>query len=463
MVKGDNLPLAGHIAENRPAPLDGAPAAARRRFSYRYYVLFSVLVVSIFNFVDRILVGILAEPISTEFHLSDFQLGLLGGPAFALLYVIMGFPFARLSERTNRSSLISAVFIAWSVMTALCGVATSFLQLLLARVGVSVGEAGASPASQSLICDYFPEKERGTAFGVFSLGVPLGNIVAAIGGGWLAYTLGWRSAFIWLGVVGVLLSVVFRLSVRDPRPAIKNTGSADIPDLKSTIAHLAAKATFRWVVLGNTIAVMFGFSIQTYAVLFLMRRHGLELPDAALILALMFGVAGGVSAFFGGTISDWVSKRSAHGRAIVPQIGFAIAAPLFVIGFLSPIAWLAIVALVLGSLFHLAYLGVGYAMIHSIAEARMRATAIAILLFFVNLIGAGLGPPIIGMMSDSFTGSIQSGLLGSTGACQLLSGCGEGAGLALALCAASLLNILAAFLFWRAGRNLRSDMLVEES
>ncbi|MGE3931591.1 MAG: MFS transporter, partial [Hyphomonadaceae bacterium] len=190
---------------------------------YRAYVLGALLVVYTFNFIDRVIVGIIQEPIKVEFGLTDFQLGLLGGPAFAILYTLLGIPIARLAERYNRMSILAVCLALWSAMTAACGFAVNYATLLAARIGVSIGEAGCTPPANSVISDYFPAERRASALSIYALGIPIGSMIAAVGGGWIATEVGWREAFIWLGVPGVLLAVIVKLTVKEP-PRAAATG-----------------------------------------------------------------------------------------------------------------------------------------------------------------------------------------------------------------------------------------------
>src|SRR5688572_13962451 len=184
--------------------------------TYRAYVLGALLVVYTFNFIDRVVIGIIGEPIKIEFGLTDFQLGLLGGPMFAVLYTLLGIPIARLAERSNRMTILAICLAIWSAMTAACGLALSYVQLCAARIGVSIGEAGCTPPANSVIADYFPADRRATALSIYALGIPIGSMIAAVGGGWIATEVGWREAFIWLGVPGVLLAVIVKLTVKEP-------------------------------------------------------------------------------------------------------------------------------------------------------------------------------------------------------------------------------------------------------
>lgn len=428
-------------AANSPVELSTAPP----RKLYRYYVLAALLVVTTFNFMDRAIVGIVQEPLKHEFGLSDFQLGLLGGPAFAVLYVAMGFPMAWLAERRRRATIIAVVLALWSAMTAVCGLAANYGQMLAARVGVSIGEAGGAPASQSMIADYFGRDERATAYGVYGLGTPIGSLLAAFGGGLLVQTFGWRATFIVFGVAGILFALVFALTVREPT---RSAHATTVPPLSQTLRFLFGKRAFRHVVAGNTLAVFTLFTLQQYMVSFFVRRFGLDLIQGSMLLGLIGGVAAAAGTFLGGYMADRLSSRGPVFLARVPMTGFLIAFPFYFAAFLLPSLELVVGLLLVASFFHFFYLGPSYAIVQGVAEPRMRAMAAAILLFVVNLLGAGVGPPVLGALSDQLT---AAGIGLPT----------AGKGLPVAMAIFSIGNLWAAFHFYRAGTTVEVD-LVEE-
>ena len=368
-------------------------------------VLFALLLVATWNYLDRVAVGILQEPIKKEFGLTDFQLGLLGGPAFALLYVLMGIPFARLAERVNRVRLIATVFALWSVMTALCGAATSFALLLMARAGVSIGEAGCSPASHSFIADYFPPQRRPWALAVFTSGVSLGSLVAALAGGAVAQHFGWRPAFFMLGASGLVLAVGFLLVVPE---APRSTRVEDTPSFTHAVRFIAGKPVIWHIALGITIAAMMGFSMTQYMTSYYIRSHGMVIGEATLRVALISGVACASGTYLGGYLGNRVAERDLGKASLVAAWGFIVAAPLFAFGFLAPQAKLATALLMLGTAAQLAYFGPAFAILHATVEPRMRATAVALVLLMTNLLGYGLGPPMVGGISDALSNVLRN-------------------------------------------------------
>lgn len=412
---------------------------------YRYYVLGALLVVTTFNFMDRVIVGILQEPLKQEFGLSDFQLGLLGGPAFAVLYVAMGFPMAWLAERHRRATIIAIVLALWSAMTAVCGLATSFGHLLAGRMGVSIGEAGGAPASQSMIADYFGRGERATAYGIYGLGTPIGSLLAAFGGGLLVQALGWRSTFLTLGIAGIIFALFFAMTVREPARSVH---AAAVPRFSHTLRFLFGKRSFRNVAAGNTVAVFTVFTLQQYMVSFFIRRFGLDLAQASMLLGVIAGVAGAAGTFLGGYMADRLASHGPVMLARVPMAGFLIAFPFYLSAFLVSSINAAVGLLIVASFFHFFYLGPSYAIAQGVVEPRMRAMAAASLLFFVNLVGAGLGPPLLGALSDQLT------LLG-------IGAPDAGKGLPVAMAIFSLGNLWAAFHFFRAGTRLKAELVNE--
>jgi predicted MFS family arabinose efflux permease len=378
--------------------------------NYRAYVLGALLVVYTFNFIDRVVIGIIQEPIKAEFGLTDFQLGLLGGPAFAILYTLLGIPIARLAERRDRMTILSICLALWSLMTAACGFAVNYATLLAARVGVSIGEAGCTPPANSVISDYFPSDRRATALSIYALGIPIGSMIAAVGGGWIATEVGWREAFIWLGVPGVALAVLVKLTVKEPP---RTVSTADTPSFSSALGALAKKPTFWHIAFGSALASFVGYGVGQYLTSFMIRTHGFTLFEGATLVGVVLGVCAAIGTFASGFLADRIGRRHPTALSWLPALGFAIATPLYMLAFVLPNIWLAMPALMLGAVAHYFYLGPMYAVTQGVVAPRMRATAVAVLLFVVNLIGYGMGPPAIGALSD-FLASGQLALYGLT-------------------------------------------------
>lgn len=367
---------------------------------YRAWVLGALLTVYTFNFIDRVVIGIIQEPIKAEFGLTDFQLGLMGGPAFAVLYTLLGIPIARLAERHNRMTILSVCLAIWSGMTALCGLASSYAMLLTARIGVSIGEAGCTPPAQSVLSDYFPPDKRATAISIYALGVPLGSMLAALGGGYIAQYLGWRQAFLLLGLPGLILAIIVKLTVREPPRSGVAVNAGAAPSLLEAFAVLARKSTFWNIALGGAMASFVGYGVGQYLNSYLIRTHSLNLLQASQLTGVVLGVAAAFGTFIAGFIADRIVKRHPNALAWLPALGFAVCTPAYVVGYMAPSLSIGVPFLVVGAIFHYFYLGSMYAGVQGIAPARMRATATALLLFIVNLLGYGLGPPAIGALSD---------------------------------------------------------------
>jgi MFS family permease len=403
--------------------------------SYRAYVLGALLLVYTFNFIDRVVIGIIQEPIKGELGLTDFQLGLSGGPAFAILYTFLGIPIARLAERANRMRILAICVALWSIMTALCGFAQeialgaapsggdptwlqsmaralggertdggvvwyfipAFIVLLAARVGVGIGEAGCTPPANSVISDYFPSDRRASALSIYALGIPIGSMIAAVGGGWIATEVGWREAFIWLGVPGVMLALIVWLTVKEPP---RSATRGETPSFFSAVAALAKKPTFWNVAFGSALASFVGYGVGQYLTSFMIRTHEFSLLQAATIIGVVLGLCAAIGTFTSGFLADRISKRHPNALSWLPALGFAIATPLYLLSFVLPNIWLAMPALMIAAITHYFYLGPMYAVTQGVVEPRMRATAVAVLLFIVNLIGYGMGPPAIGALSD---------------------------------------------------------------
>lgn len=405
--------------------------------------------VYVLNFVDRQLVGILGQPMKAELGMSDKQLGLLSGVAFALFYTTLGLPVARIAERRRRASVIAISLALWSAMTALCGLAQTISQLMLARLGVGVGEAGYAPTAQSLIADLVPAERRATALGLFSLGIPAGMLIGAIAGGWLAQSLGWRMAFIWLGLPGVALALLLALVLREP-PRTKPPGShASLAQVAHRLWHAPG---FAHMAAGASIASFAGYGLTSFAVPFLMRRYALPVGEAATGFGLVAGTAIAIGIGAGG----WLADRS----GVIGRGGRVAASGALVAGLLFPIALsladsrlvaLAALAPLAGA--HL-YFGPTYGLTANSVDSHSRATAIAILLMAMNATGLGLGPLVVGAMSDLFA---QAALPGYSPGCHSpLCAAASAQGLANALRIDVLLYFWAALHFALAGRAMRN-------
>ncbi|MBX7248917.1 MAG: MFS transporter [Caulobacteraceae bacterium] len=380
------------------------PAGPGLSDGYKAYALLILVIVYTSNFIDRQIIGTVAQAIKADLKISDTEIGLVSGIAFALLYSLLGIPIARLAERFNRVTIISVSLALWSGFTAACGLATNFLQLFLMRIGVGIGEAGCSPAAQSLLSDYYSPRKRATALGIYSLGIPLGSLFGALLGGKIAMEFGWRYAFFIVGLPGLLLAVIAKLSLKEPvrggYDAAPVAGSS-APSLFAVFKSLFGRPTFRHMAIGATLSSFAGYGVAFFAVPFLLRGpFGLDVATAGGAYGLVGGVAAAAGVFLGGFITDWIGRHSTRGYAVVPGLGFLAAAPLYVLAFqqttLVGIGAYVIAPLVL----HYLYLGPTFAVTHNLVDPRMRATATALLFLPINLVGLGVGPVFVGRLSD---------------------------------------------------------------
>lgn len=400
-------------ANTAPPPVEGYGSPA-----YRAYVLFALIVVYTFNFIDRTLIGVLGEPIRETFGLSDAMMGVLSGPAFAFIYTVLGIPFAMLAERRSRTWIIGIAMAAWSGMTVACGMAQNTVQFALARVGVGIGEAGCSPPSHSLISDYFPPEKRSSALGVFALGIPIGTMLAALGGAWIATRggLNWRDAFIFMGLPGIIGAVMFKLTVKEPPRGYSDPGGAaaaearEKPGLFDAFGIVAKKPSFWHVSLGGAMASFAGYGIGQFVPPFWMRAHGFDLMTAALIFGGVLGIAAGIGTFGSGIVADKVRAKHPNSDSWLPALGLFLCVPFAIFGY-NTLSFssgalavgLAIPALAIAAILRYSYLAPMFSVTQKLVEPRMRATAAALMLFVVNLIGYGGGPPVIGWISDQGT------------------------------------------------------------
>ena len=377
---------------------------------YKYYVLVVLLVVYIVNFIDRTILSIVAQPMKEDLGLADWQLGLLSGLAFAAFYVVMGIPVARLAERRSRVKIISALIITWSIMTALCGLAQNFVQILVARFGVGVGEGGCSPASQSIIADYFPSEQRATAMSIYSMGIPAGALFGALLGGWIAQTYGWRSAFLLVGLPGVALALLMMTVREPPRGRFDPPTATDAtPPFGAVLALLRGKKTFVHIAAGAALATFANYGISSFAMPYLLRGFDINLVQASTAFGLITGISAVAGTAMGGWLVDKVGVKDPRWYALIPAIGVACSAPLYLLTF-SQTSLIGLASFViLPAIIHYLYLGPTFGMTSNMVDARMRATASAILLLIMNLFGLGLGPMVVGALSDLFASWAYSG------------------------------------------------------
>lgn len=419
--------LRSFVANMIPNPTAVPPSASPLVSSrYRSYVLTMLVVVYAFNFLDRQIVTILAEPIKNDLGLNDTQIGLMTGLAFAIFYTVLGIPIARLADRANRVSIISVALVIWSGMTALCGMAQNFTQILAARIGVGVGEAGCSPPAHSLIADYFPPEKRASALSIYALGIPIGSILGLLAGGWIAELYGWRMAFFVVGVPGVLLALLVKFSIREPLRGMSDGASAtdtpaEQPALLGTLGVLLRNKTMLHLAMGGALTSFVGYGLGQWMPAFFMRVHEMGIAETATYFGLVLGVASAIGTFLGGTLADRLSSRDRRMYAWLPAAGVLIAFPFYVAAMLQSNPYVAIAILVTPSLLNSLWLGPAFGTIQNLAPTRMRAMASAMVLFILNIIGLGLGPFLVGVLSDLLSdefgqNSLRYAILIATGA-----------------------------------------------
>ena len=399
--------------------------------SYRHYVLLLLMLVYTLNFIDRTLIAVVAQPIIESFQLTDAQWGLLYGPPFAIFYAIMGLPIALWADRSNRVHIISLCIVLWSIMTALCGVALGFVSLLMFRIGVAIGEAGCTPPANSLIGDYFIARKRATALGVYSMGVTLGSVLANVFGGpiaqmegsdvgaWLDGTVlswlfsglewatieGWRVAFVVVGLPGVLVALLVWLTIKEPPRGYSDPpdrGADAAPGWSDTFAELKRKPSFWWMAIAASLVAFVGYGLISFQAPFLQREHGLSVRDAALQFGAPLSLMAAAGTFLGGYFTERLTARLPTAMAWVPAVGITLAVPAYIAAFFSSDLFWVFVFWGIGAVFHYSYLGAQYNIGQGVVSNRSRATAIAVLLILVSLIGNGIGPYFVGFMSDFF-------------------------------------------------------------
>lgn len=368
-------------------------------------VLSILLLAYIFNFIDRQIIGILAVPIKAELQLSDQQLGLMGGIAFALFYSGLAIPIAWLADRKSRVNIIAVSVALWSAFTALCGLAQNFWHLFLARMGVGIGEAGGVAPSYALISDFYPKERRARALALFSLGIPIGSALGVFFGGWIASNLDWRSAFIIVGLAGLPAALLVKLGVPEPVRGgfdnLEGRASEPAPPFGTVAATLARTPSFWLLSFGAASGSILGYGLIFWLPSFFSRSFGLELMEVSWFYGSIVLIGGVAGTWLGGWIGDRTGAASPAAYALVPAVCFLIAAPVFAFGLFAPSLVVGWILFAIGQMLALAWLGPVIAAVQHIVPPNMRATASASFLFINNLLGIGFGIFYLGFMSDN--------------------------------------------------------------
>lgn len=443
-------------AQDASALSSGGPLALPSRL-YRSYALGLLMLIYVVNFVDRQVVSILAEPIKQDLHLADWQLGVMTGLAFAVLYTVLGLPIARVAERGDRPLIIAAAVAVWSGFTALSGMAQTFTHLVLARIGVGVGEAGCTPPALSLIADTVPKEQRASAVSVYMLGAPVGSLLGLALGGLIADAFGWRMAFVMVGLPGLVLAFIAAATLREPRRALPRIARADdgVPSFREALKELSGKRAYWRVVGGVTIKSFASYGALAFTGSFFFRNFPAELAEisamfglkSAGFLGLALGVTSGVMAMIGtllgGRLADHFARKDARAYAIIPAVGAIAGLPFSLAALNADSLLLAFAFLLAPGLLGSMWLGPAYGVVQSLVRPQTRATATAVLLFVANLIGLGLGPLFVGILSD---------VLSSQGHSQADA-------IKWSLMSFAILAVPCAWLFWSAAKTMREEIV----
>ena len=371
----------------------------------RRYGMVILAIVYMFNFVDRQILAILLPAIKAEFGSSDAMLGALVGTFFALFYVTLGIPIARVADRVNRRNLVALALAVWSGMTALSGFAQNIVHLALARIGVGIGEAGCSPPAHSMIADYYPPEQRSTAMGFYTLGISAGIMLAYLAGGWVVENLGWREALFIVGVPGLVLAVIVRFTVVEPERGASEgrVASGARPALGEVFRFLLKRRAFVHMGIGAGLSSFVGYSVVNFTPSFVVRSHGMGAAELGLWLGLIVGVAGGLGFFGGGYFADRIGRGGHRGAFRFLSLSMIVAAACYAAVFLAPSAGSALWLLVLPTVISNFYLAPVLSQAQGLVSLSMRSVASALVLLLINIIGLALGPLLTGVLSDALT------------------------------------------------------------
>jgi len=417
---------------------------------YKKYVLGVLVVVYVFNFIDRQILAILAESIKLDLGLSDTQIGALSGVAFGIFYATLGIPIARLADKYSRVNIISICLAIWSLMTALSGLAGNFWHLLAARIGVGIGEAGGSPPSHSLIADYFPSDARASALGVYALGIPIGILFGNLAGGWINEFFGWRTAFLLVGIPGIILALVLKFTVKEPPRGYsegKKPPKEQVP-FRQVLKTMWGFKSFRHLSMGAATQAFVGYGAIAWMPPFLIRTHDMSTGEVGTALGLIIGIAGGLGTFLGGFLADKLGKTDRRWYMWLPGIGFLIAVPFSIGVYLVDSLYMALALYVIPAFMVNLYAGPTFGMTQSLAPLAMRAASSALLLFIINIIGLVFGPTAVGLLSDMLQNSWGMDATQSLG---------------WALFACAFVYIISFINFMMAAKYLREDLAVAEA
>lgn len=369
----------------------------------RRKLMFVLFLVGTSNYLDRNVISVLLEQIKAEFQVSDTMLGLLSGLSFALLYATLGIPVARWADRGDRRHVITVSLSIWSLMTMLCGLATSYWQLAAARFGVGAGEAGAIPPSQSLLVDYYPPEQRSWALGVFTMSSSAGYALALVVGGAITQHYGWRAAFVVFGAAGLFLAVLTHLMLKEPRKALRGTVALQSAEsLSVAIRELLAKPCFRNLLCAHAVYFLMAYGAIVFVVSLLIRAHGLSVAEAGGLFGAIYAMGAVIGSIAGGMLADRLAQRDRAWLAKISGCAMWVAIPLFECALGAPHLVVMIPFLLLAVIALTASSPPAYAAIHAVCGSKRRALSVALVFFVANLVGLGLGPVMAGALSDGF-------------------------------------------------------------
>ena len=384
----------------------------------RHYTLFVLFLISAVSLIDRQVMGVVIEPIKAEFHVSDTRIGLLTGLAFALVYCVFAIPLGRYADRAHRRNLIGWCCAFWSVMAMLCGFASNFWQLALARVGVAVGESGSGAASMSIIADLYPPHQRAKAISVFMLGAPIGALLGMSLGAYIAYYHGWREAFIWMAIPGIVAAVLLRLTATEPLRGLWENAQQARPALPHEsvmqVMRVAWQSkTFVRIAVAGALLAFSSYAFSIWSTAFLVRSHGLSLKDAGIIMGLAAGPGAVIGSLSSGWLSSHLARCDSRWQLGVPIVGALLACPMAVAFALYPAGspWSlgalqvpqAAIFMFAMSVFGMWWMAPSYTAIAQLVVPERRATMIALYNFGIMALGAGFGPLAVGVLSDHLT------------------------------------------------------------
>ncbi|MDB2668436.1 MFS transporter [Alphaproteobacteria bacterium] len=413
--------------------------------SLRAYTVGLLTLIYTANYVDRQIVAILLQPIKEEMLLSDTQLGLLSGLAFAIFYATLGIPIAYLADRYSRKKIIVTALTLFSIMTYVCGLAQNYTQLLLARIGVGVGEAGTSPPSHAMITDMYAPSERAAPLSIFALGINIGLFIAFLGGGYINQHYGWRTAFQIVAVPGLFLALLAVFTLRDPPRGMSDKKSDSIADSKppsmlDVAKHMWRVKSIRQMTIATTLIITIGYGGVAWIPSYLIRIHGMSSIDVGIVLALSVGIGGGLGTAIGGALADRLGKRDIRWNLWIIMITSMTTMPFSIAAYTSDSLFWALLLMIPPVCVAALYFGPHLAMLHTLVRPNMRSSASAISLFIQNIIGLGLGPLSIGLLSDALTPAYGIKAL------------------PYAMSIMALIVIWAFVHFWLAARSLRKDI-----